>query len=104
MIKIFLKHLIYEKCINVLFNAISRNFTRPPCNITLSDAEELLEEANNLIRGHYTIPDQLVGPYNRLYTCVRVGIWNYKVKDFYHFYHDLDREMARFVDRIHNQS
>lgn len=29
MIKIVLKHWIYEKCINVLFNTIDRNFNTP---------------------------------------------------------------------------
>lgn len=29
MIKIFLKHLIYEKCIDILFDSIYRNFTIP---------------------------------------------------------------------------
>ena len=29
MIKVFIKHHIYERCINVLFNTISRNFVRP---------------------------------------------------------------------------
>ena len=30
MIKIALKHFIYEKCINVIFNAIKRNFMNAP--------------------------------------------------------------------------
>jgi len=30
MIKIAIKHFIYEKCINVLFGAIKRNFRTPP--------------------------------------------------------------------------
>ena len=29
MIKIALKHYIYEKCISILFNAINRNFRKP---------------------------------------------------------------------------
>jgi len=30
MIKVAIKHFIYEKCINVLFNAIAINFCKKP--------------------------------------------------------------------------
>jgi len=37
MIKVFLKHVIYEKCIQVLFNGIARNFGKMPKREILPD-------------------------------------------------------------------
>ena len=48
MIKVAIKHFIYEKCINVLFSAISRNFNRNPRLLVVGETYKEIQ----LIRAH----------------------------------------------------
>lgn len=43
VIKIFLKHWIYEKCINILFDALSKNFQPVPGQIRVGDVFKTIE-------------------------------------------------------------
>ena len=53
MIKIFLKHLIYEKCINIIFDGITKAFTKPVRLYEILSIEGMKE--NGFYKRVYTI-------------------------------------------------
>lgn len=52
MIKVFLKHLIYEKCINIIFDGITRSFTKPLQKYEIVNVQLINE--NGVIKRRYT--------------------------------------------------
>jgi len=62
MIKILLKHLVYEKCLDLLFDGVINNFTQPEAAfLTLSDKKFIL----NLYENEGDSIEHLAGVYYR---------------------------------------
>ena len=52
MLKVFLKHLIYEKCIDIIFDGITRSFTKPLLKYEIINVQLINE--NGVIKRRYT--------------------------------------------------
>jgi len=66
MIKIILKHFIYEKCIDVFFSSVSKNFERPNIQHEIEKYFEILkfrifimENQDRIVKDIFTNPNFL---------------------------------------------
>ena len=65
MINIFIKHWLYEKCINIIFDNIFINFIADPLDIREKELEKYLRGGVDFVKNDTILPD---GTLNRVMT------------------------------------
>jgi len=106
MFLVLLKHFIYEKCINVLFNVIGHNFkTVPVVDDIYLNAERSLSKAKRLFAYGCTskLHNMMVKPYNQLNAIISSKNMNLDNRfpnpdDIRYFTKKLNKVIDRFKD------
>jgi len=89
MLKVFLKHLIYEKCIDIIFDGIMRSFTKPLLKYEIINVE--LVNENDFIKRRYTFK------YGGKLNTVEIGV-NDDLRKV--FKSEMDRELNNIVEDV----
>ena len=89
MLKVFLKYLIYEKCINIIFDGIMRSFTKPLLKYEIINVE--LVNENDFIKRRYTFK------YGGKLNTVEIGV-NDDLRKV--FKSEMDRELNNIVEDV----
>ena len=89
MLKVFLKHLIYEKCIDIIFDGIMRSFTKPLLKYEIINVE--LVNENDFIKRRYTFK------YGGKLNTVEIGV-NGDFREV--FKSEMDRELNNIVEDV----
>lgn len=89
MLKVFLKHLIYEKCIDIIFDGIMRSFTKLLLKYEIINVE--LVNENDFIKRRYTFK------YGGKLNTVEIGV-NGDLREV--FKSEMDRELNNIVEDV----
>ena len=100
MIKIFLKHFIYDKCLQLLFDSVILNFSKAPDSDKEIYARALKTWHESVINGYQNSPS-LVRPRNQL-GVVLTAYHDYGKSDLWQF-EDIEfftKNLQNAMDRI----